>query len=192
MLIDNTLALVLSYLNNTGLFLNIATLNKNEGRLLLKTQFRIIPFNEERLDDVVNINRTCLPENYSEYFFLNLHRRFPKTFLVAILEQKVVGYILCRIEMGLSELGKLSLTRKAHIVSLAVLPKFRKTGIASGLLEKALVAMREYNSNESYLEVRVSNDPAINLYRKFGFEPRRTISHYYRDGEDSLVMTKTF
>jgi ribosomal-protein-alanine N-acetyltransferase len=172
--------------------LNSTTLNKNEGRLLLKTQFRIIPFDEHHLDEVVNINRTCLPENYSKYFFMNLHRRFPKTFLVAVIEGQVVGYILCRIEMGLSELGKLSLTRKAHIVSLAVLPKFRGTGIASSLVRTALMAMIEYNANESYLEVRVSNYPAINLYRKFGFKPRRTIPHYYRDGENGLVMTKTF
>ena len=38
------------------------------------------------------------------------------------------------------------------------------------------------------LEVRVSNDPAIALYRSFGFEEAGVRRRYYQDGEDALIM----
>lgn len=159
---------------------------------MLESQFQVVPFNRSYLDNVVEINRICLPENYSSYFFINLHERFPKTFHVALVNEKVVGYIMCRIEVGLSELGKLSLAKKGHIVSLAVLPEYRGMRIASALVKEALKGMTEYKVNESFLEVRASNHSAINLYKKFDFIPRRTIPSYYRDGENGLVLSKKF
>ncbi len=39
------------------------------------------------------------------------------------------------------------------------------------------------------LEVRASNDPAIKLYKKFGFAPVGFRTNYYSDtGEDALIM----
>lgn len=38
------------------------------------------------------------------------------------------------------------------------------------------------------LEVRVSNDPAIRLYRSVGFESARRIPGYYGNGEDAYIM----
>jgi len=40
------------------------------------------------------------------------------------------------------------------------------------------------------LEVRVTNDPGVSLYKKLGFEVTRTLHGYYSDGEDAYVMTK--
>ncbi|MDR0797125.1 MAG: ribosomal-protein-alanine acetyltransferase, partial [Nitrososphaerota archaeon] len=42
----------------------------------------------------------------------------------------------------------------------------------------------------AFLEVRVTNEPAISLYKKLDFEISRTINGYYSDGEDAYVMTK--
>jgi len=41
-----------------------------------------------------------------------------------------------------------------------------------------------------YLEVRVTNEPGVTLYKKLGFEVSRKINGYYSDGEDAYVMTK--
>ena len=148
-------------------------------------------FREADLSRVVEINRKCLPENYSSFFFLDIYRSYPETFLVAERDGEVVGYIMCRVEHGLSELSRFRLARKGHVISLAVMPEHRQKGLATSLLLEAMKTLHQhYSCGEVYLEVRVSNQPAINLYRKLGFQEARTISHYYVDGEDALLMAR--
>jgi len=150
--------------------------------------FIVREFQPKDLERVVYINRTCLPENYPNFFFMEHHKAFPKAFLVAELSGEIVGYIMCRVEYGFSNFRR-RLSRKGHIISLAVLPQARRRGIATGLMRLAIKAMKEYyNANEYYLEVRVSNTPAINLYSKLGFKIIRTIKGYYNDGEDAYLM----
>jgi len=48
----------------------------------------------------------------------------------------------------------------------------------------------EYKATECYLEVRVSNTPAINLYSKLGFMIVKIMKGYYADGEDAYVMAR--
>ncbi|MEM1515275.1 MAG: ribosomal protein S18-alanine N-acetyltransferase [Candidatus Bathyarchaeia archaeon] len=152
----------------------------------LERKFILRKFEKEDLEDVIYINRVCLPENYSVYFFMDLHLNYPETFIVAEINNKVVGYIMCRIEIGFSGL---SLIKKGHVISIAVLPNYRRMGIGKALLLEALKAMvKHYGVRECYLEVRVSNTPAINLYKKTGFEISRVIKGYYADGEDAYLM----
>lgn len=136
------------------------------------------------------INLTCLPENYSPYFFLDLYHRFPKTFVVAVVDDEVVGYVMCRMETGFSETGRLSVVRKGHVISLAVLPEYRRRGIGRALVVEALGGMLDYRVSECYLEVRTSNEPAISMYEKLGFESVRRIAGYYRDGDAAVVMCR--
>jgi ribosomal-protein-alanine N-acetyltransferase len=138
----------------------------------------------------MHINRVCLPENYVDYFFIDLYSRFPETFIVAEENGEVVGYIMCRIEVGLSNFGFSGLMKKGHIVSIAVLPQYRHKGIGEALIKSAMEGMRLYNAKQCFLEVRVTNTPAINLYKKLGYEITRTIRGYYSDGEDAYVMSK--
>ena len=49
--------------------------------------------------------------------------------------------------------------------------------------------MKQYGGKQCYLEVRVTNQEAIALYKQMGFEVSRTIHGYYADGEDAFVMT---
>jgi len=148
--------------------------------------FTIRKFKPEDLDQVIYINRTCLPENYSTYFFVDLYKNFPETFIVAEEDGQIVGYIMCRIESGFS---RFSLIKRGHVISIAVLPSHRRKGIGETLLKEALQAMiNHYGVKECYLEVRVSNMPAINLYKKVGFKIEKTIRRYYADGENAYLM----
>jgi len=145
-------------------------------------------FRPEDLEAVVNINRRCLPENYPPFFFMEHYRNYPKAFLVAEVGDEVVGYVMCRVEHGLSNL-KLGLARKGHIISIAVMPWARRRGIGRALMVGALRALREhYDVEEYYLEVRVSNMPAISLYEKLGFKKVKVLRHYYLDNEDAYLM----
>jgi len=92
--------------------------------------------------------------------------------------------------MGLSNLGLSGLIKKGHIVSVAVTPEHRRKGVGEAIVGNAMEAMKLYNAKQCYLEVRVTNEPAIELYKKLGFEVTRTIKGYYADGEDAYVMTK--
>ena len=141
----------------------------------------------------MRINRTCLPENYSASFFMDIYEKAPEAFIVAETDGVVVGYVMCRIERGLSSLTirPFSIAKKGHIISIAVLPEHRGKGVGHALVEGALEAMSTfYDADSCYLEVRVSNSGAIGLYRSLGFEVERTARGYYSDGESAYIMSK--
>ena len=156
----------------------------------MQETFELRKFNMSDLQSVTHINHTCLPENYTDYFFVDLYQRFPETFIVAVENGEVVGYIMCRIEMGLSNFGFGGLLKKGHIVSVAVLPQYRRKGIGQALITKGAEGMRLYNAKQCFLEVRVTNTSAIDMYKKLGFEVTRTIRGYYADGEDAYMMSR--
>lgn len=137
----------------------------------------------------MQINAACLPENYSSFFYRDLYQKYPDSFLVAEVEGKTQGYIMCRIERGWSKIGKLTPTKLAHIVSVAVMEGYRRRGIGRELIVQAMRNGRDvYGTTEGYLEVRVSNEAAINLYEKLGFHKVKRNYGYYMDGEDAWVM----
>jgi ribosomal-protein-alanine N-acetyltransferase len=156
----------------------------------MQQTFKLREFAPDDLQSVMQINRVCLPENYTDFFFIDLHERFPETFIVAEENGKIVGYIMCRVEVGLSNFGFGGLTRKGHVVSVAVLPQSRRKGVAQALINHAIEGMRHYKAKQCYLEVRVTNDAGTALYKKLGFDVSRTIHGYYSDGEDAYVMSK--
>jgi ribosomal-protein-alanine N-acetyltransferase len=160
-----------------------------EGNKMQQT-FKLRKFVPDDLQKVMQINRVCLPENYTDFFFMDLHQRFPETFIVAEENGEIAGYIMCRIEVGLSNYGFGGLVRKGHVVSIAVMPQYRRKGVATAVINKALEGMQYYKTKQCFLEVRVTNDAGISLYKKLGYDVTRTINGYYSDGEDAYVMTK--
>ena len=156
--------------------------------MVLEVNYQLRRFKLSDLDGVIRINRECLPENYTALFFINLYKRFPGTFIVAEADGEIVGYIMCRIETGIPSFKLLGITKKGHVISIAVLPSYQGKGIGYALIREATQAMVNYNAKECYLEVRESNLPAIYLYNKLGFETARTLRNYYADGEDAFVL----
>jgi ribosomal-protein-alanine N-acetyltransferase len=156
----------------------------------MQQTFKLRKFEPDDLQDVMQINRVCLPENYTDMFFIDLHERFPQTFIIAEEDNEVIGYIMSRIEVGISNFGLGGLVKKGHVVSIAVLPQGRRKGVASALIKAAMEGMCYYKAKQIFLEVRVTNEAGVNLYKKLGLEVTRTISGYYSDGENAYVMTK--
>ncbi len=139
------------------------------------------------IPSVINVNSLTLPEHYSDYFYYEILNEFPRTFLVAEMGG-IVGYVMCRLEYGLSVLKRFGLSKKGHIISIATLEQHRGKGIGTRLIEQALDEMRRSSCKEAFLEVRVTNDGAIKLYRKLGFEITGTMQGYYKDGEAAYLM----
>jgi ribosomal-protein-alanine N-acetyltransferase len=151
--------------------------------------FRVRGFRSDDLDRVMDINVECLPENYSKFFYRDLYRRFPETFIVAEADGAIQGYIMCRIERGLSKFKGLRAARLCHVVSIAVREPYRRRGVATVVMHTAMENGRAaYDASECYLEVRVSNEPALVLYEQLGFSEVKRNYRYYMDGEDALVL----
>ena len=119
----------------------------------------------------------------------NLREDFPETFMVAELDSRDVGYVMCKCEHGFSNFKKLGFVKKCHLVSIAVLEEHRGKGMGSAMLVGVIEGARTYKCTELYLEVRCSNNEAVRLYQKMNFQIRNRLGSYYRDGEDAYLMS---
>jgi ribosomal-protein-alanine N-acetyltransferase len=76
-----------------------------------------------------------------------------------------------------------------HINNLAVLPEYRRQGIASLILGRVFAEGRRAGAGRATLEVRRSNEIARRLYERFGFTVAGVRRGYYRNPEeDALVL----
>jgi ribosomal-protein-alanine N-acetyltransferase len=76
-----------------------------------------------------------------------------------------------------------------HIMNVAVAPEHQRRGVAMQLLERLFELTRNDERRGYTLEVRVSNEAAIGLYDRLGFEARGIRRGYYTDNrEDALIM----
>ena len=76
-----------------------------------------------------------------------------------------------------------------HINNLAVLPEFRRAGVGSALLTRALHEGIARGARRATLEVRRSNDAARQLYERFGFIVAGVrLGYYSHPDEDALVL----
>ncbi|MEM0202671.1 MAG: ribosomal protein S18-alanine N-acetyltransferase [Archaeoglobaceae archaeon] len=138
-------------------------------------EYSIRDFNE-----VLEIDKEVFnPRNPSFDMFVYL--TYCNDLLVADIGNKIAGYV---VTMDVDKVtGK--------IVSIAVRKEFRGHGIGEALLREAIRRLRARGKTKIALEVRVSNKPAQELYKKLGFRIVDTIPGYYSDGEDAYYMVLT-
>lgn len=80
----------------------------------------------------------------------------------------------------------------ANINNIAIDKPFQNKGYGSYLLTKSIEALKTEDIKEVTLEVRQSNEPAINLYKANGFDIIGTRKEYYRKPtEDAYIMSKS-
>ncbi|MEM3692939.1 MAG: ribosomal protein S18-alanine N-acetyltransferase [Candidatus Bathyarchaeia archaeon] len=131
----------------------------------------------EDLREVIVLERLCFRKPFPSSYLGTLAYLSPKTFIVAELEGRIVGYVVASVR------GK-----EGHIISIAVHPQQRRKGIGEGLLKKILSILLEEKVSAIILEVRRSNKAAISLYEKIGFRIEGVAKGYYSDGEDAFIM----
>ena len=100
-------------------------------------------------------------------------------FLVAKIDKEAVGYYNFFITFD-----------SATVYRIATLNSKKRLGIARNLMKKGYKLMKEKGVEFLTLEVRVSNIPAIALYKSEGFDIITTKKSYYDDGEDAYYMMK--
>lgn len=152
---------------------------------------RIRPAVMDDIDMIIAINVECLPEHYPLSFWMEHLKKWGDIFYVAEVDNEIVGYVLSRIEEGHSHF-KGGYIKMGHIISVAVREKFRRKGIATYMILTLLNSLKTiHRAEEAFLEVRISNEPAVKLYEKLGFIVIKRLTQYYLDGEDALLMAKT-
>ena len=92
---------------------------------------------------------------------------------------KIIGYLDYWITFDSSTIFKIIIKKE-----------YRAQGLASSLLEKMFEDLKENEVLFSTLEVRVSNENAIKLYKKFNYEKVTIKEKYYKDGEDAIYMVR--
>lgn len=139
------------------------------------------PLHENDIPDIVNI------ENATQHFpwTLDIFQRCLQIGYIGwVLEEQehIIGFIIVSMQNG-----------ECHIMNLAVHPSFQRQGHAEALLSEALKAAEKKGMVQVLLEVRKSNQPAINLYEKMNFIQIAERKNYYpaRSGhEDALLFAK--
>ena len=140
---------------------------------------------KEDLDAVVEIDRLSLPLSWSKRTYeLELTENQAAHLLIAEWRERpnavVIGFI-----------GYWHIVDEIHISTLAVHPQYRRNGVAQDLLDAAIRRALSMGVEWVTLEVRVSNSPAVELYRKNGFEITRRKPGYYLDNnEDAFEMMR--
>ena len=77
---------------------------------------------------------------------------------------------------------------EAEVLTLAVTPAARRSGVAAALLGAAARQVTAMGARALFLEVSVSNDAARALYKRAGFVEKGRRAQYYSDRSDALVL----
>ncbi len=133
------------------------------------------------LDQVAAIETEAYPYPWSRQIFRDCLK---VGYCCQVIEwnRQLNGYAIASVAVG-----------EAHLLNLCIAPSCRRAGLASTLLEAMLQASRRLGAIRIFLEVRPSNQPAIGLYRKFGFVEVGDRPRYYPapwGREDALIMAR--
>jgi ribosomal-protein-alanine N-acetyltransferase len=129
------------------------------------------------LPQVIAIERRAFPTPWSLAMFVLELSKPSGVCLAASIDDQLAGYLVCSRYDDVW-----------HLMNVAVDPSRRRRGVASALLAEML-ERAGHGQGRYTLEVRTSNEGAIDLYRRFGFTAAGTRRRYYQDtGEDALIM----
>ena len=152
----------------------------------ISTKIAIRPMVMDDLPAVLTIDRLSFPTPWSERSYRFELERNPTSRLfvaesIGHEEPAIVGFV-----------GYWLIVDEVHISTIAVHPDFRRMGIGEKMLINALEQAIRSGAALATLEVRVTNQAAVDLYHKYGFQIVGRRSRYYRyNNEDALLMTLT-
>ena len=134
----------------------------------------------EDIDAVVGVDNAAFSDAWKETTFCEEAEKDYSHYFVCETDDEIIGYA-----------GIWCIYETAELIRIATVPEFRKRGIAKELMQKVLECAEIYGCERMMLEVRRSNIPAQELYKKFGFNEISIRKGYY-NGEDALILEKAF
>jgi ribosomal-protein-alanine acetyltransferase len=138
----------------------------------------------EEMDRLLMIERRCFRSHRFTNEEFEYHFANPSSiFAVVAYGERIVGYIA-----GVASHN--SRDRIAKVYSMAVLPQWRRLGIASKLLDYFEREAIKRGCRRAKLEVRRTNRSARSLYDRTGYQVDKVLKDYYAPGSDGLRMLK--
>lgn len=132
------------------------------------------------VDRILELERLIFPDPWPRSAFTEQVSGDGWGGFVATVQGKIVGYLCTLIA-----------DTEAHITNIAVLPEYRRHGIASLLLKPFLTLVSSSRVEYILLEVRASNREAQAFYERHGFRYLYRRNKYYRRPiEDALVLVR--
>jgi len=153
---------------------------KNWFGLANKQPQKVRPLKESDLTDVLRIEREMYSYPWSEEIFRDCLRVGYSNWAF-IKDKAVIGYAILSIAVG-----------EAHILNICLDKKHTGQGLGECFLKELLLLAKNKGAGCIFLEVRLSNKVAINLYKKMGFKQIGQRNNYYQavDGrEDAMVFS---
>lgn len=151
------------------------------------------PLNEEEVA-VLSIGTAEDIPDLLEIERLSYHGETPwnqKAFEHEMKNNRNALYLVLRVyDVAIGFIGSWFVEGEAHVTNIAIIPNYRRYGLASFLMEQ-MRHLAEADHNQLFsLEVRMSNTGAQELYRKLGFKDGKIKKAYYsEDHEDALEMS---
>ena len=134
---------------------------------------------KEDIGVIAEMERRCFHDAWTEEMLSDTLRYPIYNCFLAEEEGQVCGYCCLIVVCEDAEVG-----------NIAVDTPFRGMGVGKALMEAMHQCAKEKGATQAFLEVRVSNENAIALYKKFGYESYGIRARYYEDGEDAMVMKR--
>jgi len=105
-------------------------------------------------------------------------------------------FLLCRkteskAPLSLGFLCFRQVGEESELLNLCIGPEFRQQGFGKKLMSFYIYFCEKQGVNQYFLEVSVSNTPAIHLYHSFGFQSLGTRKNFYQGRHDALLMTRS-
>lgn len=99
-----------------------------------------------------------------------------------------IGYALTDANEIIGYYGFYSIPPEAHIANVGIVKSRQGQGLGKILMEHFLKTAYSLGDYDCTLEVRPTNEKALNLYKKYGFKQEGLRKKYYGDGEDAVIM----
>lgn len=141
----------------------------------------ITGLSESNVEEVAFVEKACFSTPWSKEAFLKDIKNLDAVYFCLEEDCRVIGYI-----------GMWNILGEGNITNIAVLPEQRGKGYGKKLLCEMLRYGKAHGLSFLTLEVRASNEIAINLYQSCGFLEVGRRKRYYEGKEDAILMTYDF
>jgi ribosomal-protein-alanine N-acetyltransferase len=145
----------------------------------IKEKMEICRCSFKDLRKVYEVELESFDHPYPFPVFLNFLLREPNGFLIAKMNDQIVGYIVGVTEKDIGTID-----------SIAVKKDYRRKSIGKKLLDSIIEYFKLKNISIINLQVRIDNYEAISFYEKNGFKKVKVLKNYYSDGCDAFLMEK--